>query len=562
MKSIKYFLIALLALFTFNSCETTELDLTNNPNFLSPEQADVNFFLNAIQVDFANNVLRFGRVGSQLTRLSQMSGSGNNYLNTYSAASFNGAWSGSYSQIIADVRAMNAIAEQDNLTKHIGIGQVIEAYTLITLVDYFGDVPYSEIIDPTNLNPKLDSGESVYQVAISLLNQAISNFGEASPNVDKDFYYDNNYANWIKLANTIKMKVYIQTRLVDANAIASFNTIVASGNYIISESDNFVFNYSTEFDNPNSRHPDYNNAYQTTGTSGYQSNWLMDYMLNDKSIADPRIRYYFYRQRNSIPTNPTQQFNLLSCALEDIPQHYAAAGAVFCYPGFPVPANGLGYWGRDHGLIAGIPGDSRLRTAIGIYPAGGRFDDNSFAGINNRDRGALGAGVAPILISSTVDFWRAEAALFGGTGTPATHIANGIQKSISYVRTFTNRSADVLNPINPVHIPDLADDATYIAEVVSRVNNAGGNNEVLDILGKEFLVSLFGNGIDAFNYYRRTGYPTGLQPHRNPSPGDFIRSNYYPANAANNNVNIPQKDNVTTPVFWDTNSASNFPFSN
>jgi hypothetical protein len=46
------------------------------------------------------------------------------------------------------------------LKKHIGMGQVMEAYTIITLVDMFGDIPYSE--DPTNLNPKLDAGADVY----------------------------------------------------------------------------------------------------------------------------------------------------------------------------------------------------------------------------------------------------------------------------------------------------------------------------------------------------------------------------------------------------------------
>jgi hypothetical protein len=37
------------------------------------------------------------------------------------------------------------------------------------------------------------------------------------------------------------------------------------------------------------------------------------------------------------------------------------------------------------------------------------------------------------LLSSSIDFMRAEAALFGGTGTAKIHIA-GIQKSITKVR--------------------------------------------------------------------------------------------------------------------------------
>jgi hypothetical protein len=55
------------------------------------------------------------------------------------------------------------------------MGQVMEAYTIVTLVDMFGDIPYSEALDPTNLNPKLDAGADVYAKAIELLDKAIVN---------------------------------------------------------------------------------------------------------------------------------------------------------------------------------------------------------------------------------------------------------------------------------------------------------------------------------------------------------------------------------------------------
>ena len=37
----------------FASCETTELDLTQNPNALSPVDADPDFYLNQIQLSYA-----------------------------------------------------------------------------------------------------------------------------------------------------------------------------------------------------------------------------------------------------------------------------------------------------------------------------------------------------------------------------------------------------------------------------------------------------------------------------------------------------------------------------
>jgi hypothetical protein len=238
MKKIKIFILASIGLFALNSCETTEMDLIDNPNFLTPDEADINFFLNDIQISFARTVNTFGTFGSATTRINYMNGGGGNYNTAYSDVSFNTVWANSYQRVIKDIRTMNPLAEEIELSKHIGVGQVIEAYLMMTLVDFFGDVPYSEAFDEFNLDPKLDSGAEIYASVINLLNQAIANFNdEDSPNIATDLYYDNDFEKWTKLANTLKMKAYIQTRLVDNNAIASFQQIVNSGNYITGNSD-------------------------------------------------------------------------------------------------------------------------------------------------------------------------------------------------------------------------------------------------------------------------------------------------------------------------------------
>ena len=74
MKYTNYILgLCLSALLVLASCETIELDLTDNPNALSPSQADASFFLNSIQVDFAFWVNTMGDRGGELTRVNYMS---------------------------------------------------------------------------------------------------------------------------------------------------------------------------------------------------------------------------------------------------------------------------------------------------------------------------------------------------------------------------------------------------------------------------------------------------------------------------------------------------------
>ena len=143
MKNLKLtYILALFSVLFYTSCETTELEITSDPNFLSPEDANVDLFLNGVQEDFARFVQGFGDTGSELTRIDYMYG--RNYADVYSPQSFNGLWQSAYQGMREDLRLMNALAAESGQTFHIAIGQIIEAYVMVTLVDFFGDVPYSE----------------------------------------------------------------------------------------------------------------------------------------------------------------------------------------------------------------------------------------------------------------------------------------------------------------------------------------------------------------------------------------------------------------------------------
>jgi hypothetical protein len=531
---------------TFSSCETTNLDLTENPNELPLTASDPDLLLNGVQLKFAQTMQYFGNSGAEVTRLKYMFG--RDYQNAYSASFFNTEWEYSYRSILKNVRLMNPIAEAKGMKKHLAMGQVLEAYTMVTLVDYFGDVPYSEALDGTNLNPKLDPGKDVYAAALVLLDKAIVNFNATATAEPKiDFYYSKSWAKWVKLANTIKMKIYIQTKNVDATAISKFNSLVSAGSFIGAGED-FEFKWGTSNANPDSRHPEYVNNYTPSGVgSGYQANWLMNEMRNGKSIVDPRTRFYFYRQVNDTPVSEQD----MTCTVQPAPQHYLDGGHVYCRI-----ANNAGYWGRDHGNNEGTPNDSQKRTAAGLYPAGGRFDDDSFKAINSITVGASGQGITPIILASTVDFWRAEAALStGGTGDAKALMLAGITKSIAKVRGFISLDKGA----NTARVPATTVDASYLAEVGTLYDNATAK---LDVVMTEFFITLYGNGIDAYNAYRRTGFPTRLQPNIEANPGKFIRSFLYPASETGSNPNVKQKVSVGQRVFWDNNPETGFPLAN
>lgn len=553
MKNIfKYFFGILATGFLFSACETTELDIRDNPNALTPEQADVNFFINAIQIDYVELTQSLGSTAAEPVRINYMFG--RQYVDNYSPEGFNGVWAQAFQGIMADIKAMTPLAEEAKQFKTIGIAQVLQADVLVSLVDFFGDIPFSEALKGSEgqFNPPVDPGASVYAAALGLLDEAINNFTRTdavgTPSID--FYYNKNFTKWVKLANTIKMKIFLQSRLVDSDALNKFQTIVNSGNFISSTVDDFQFRYGINAIQPDTRHPAYAANYRPTGGGDYMSNWMMNLMQNSN---DPRIRFYYYRQTDKTPGQdgvpPNEE--TISCSLEVPPQHYIDGGFTFC---------GLsnGYWGRDHGDDDGIPPDGFLRTAFGVYPAGGLFDSGTFVKIG-QDKGGRGAGITPIMLASWVDFMRAEAALLNNQLPQAkSFILSGIDKSIKKVATFGS-----LDPTANSNLFPTNGDVSDFEDSVGSSFDAGATSDKWNILAEQYFVSCFGNGLGAFDFYRRTGFPNTLQPNREPNPGGFVRSFRYPSGLTNNNSSVEQRQNVTTQVFWDTNPASpGFPISN
>ena len=540
MKYTKYILgLCLSAMLVLVSCETTELDLTSNPNALSPSQADPTFFLNKIQVDFAFWVNNMGDRGGELTRINYMNG--RNYDNIYSPDSWNGLWSSAYRGMMEDIRLMNILAEEAGLPYYKGMGKVFQGYILITLVDMFGDVPYSEALQGGEgiLNPIADSGESVYAAAIALLDGAVADFNAGGPTPSNDFYYNGDSTKWIKAANSIKKKA-----LLNKGDYAGYNGIT---NYISSADDDFQFTWGTSQATPDTRHPLYRGNYSATGGGEYMSNWLMFKMLNGHSNnSDPRLNYYFYRQVGETPGfDSAANEEVLECGLEGyyVPPQYRNDTTPFCAPTNSASKPAGGYWGRDHGNDNGTPPDGFLRTLRGIYPAGGVFDDRSFEG-QVAGAGLAGEGITPVMLSSWMHFMNAEVAVSTG-GDPTTETLEALTQA--------------LNKADDLGGPSLSSDdvAAYVAAFTADWNAAGSTADKLDMWATEYFISMVGNGVDAYNSYRRNGYPRDIQPNVEPSPGSFPLSQFYPANYVNTNKNATQRGSKSDRVFWNSNGPSN-----
>ena len=553
----KKIIFAVLFIPAFLSCNKKFDNLLNDPNGVPPSAANADLLLNNVQLSFASFFDQASDFGMQLTRMIHFYGP--KYDNGWTPQDYDGIWSTAYTSVIKNADAVIPIADAQKKYVHEGMAKIMKAYTVMTLVDMFGNVPMSEAnLGIDNTNPKDDGGASVYAAAIALLDGAISDLSKtpASYPGSQDLLYgassSSGKAKWITLAKTLKLRAYLQTRLVDNTAASKITTLLTENDLINSQANDFEFKYSTKQANPNSRHPRYNGNYTTTGSAGdYMAHYYMWCLTQEKGSfnnnvatdnSDPRTRYYFYRQR----TNNGELTQVTSSCSGSAPPAWYPSGMTWCN----LPA---GFWGRDHGNGTGIPPDGPLRTTVGIYPFGGDFDANQGTSVS-LNRGGQGAGIQPIWLSVFTDFLRAEAALtLGTTGDPRALLQSGIRKSFTKVFGFP---ATITVTVSSTYVPSQTRQDNYVNNVVSLYDNASTTAGKLDVIAKECYIALWGNGVDAYNMYRRTGKPGNMQYMvQVQDPGPFIRSHYYPAVHVERNQNATQKSSVAVQVFWDNNPA-------
>ena len=381
---MKYYklIIPIFLLSLFTACKKLDTGL-QNPNSVDPSLANVDLLLNNAQLAFTGVYTNASDIGGQLTRQQIMFGP--LYSNAFTPSSFDGIWGTAYDGAVININTLLPLALQQKKYVQAGIAQVLKAYIMGTLVDYFGNVPNSEAgLGQENLNPKADAGAAVYASVFTLLDSAIANFGKPLPGAGptNDLFYAGSATKWATAAKTLKLKFLMQTRLVDAANVTTKVTALMTANDLINASTkDFQFKYSTVNNAPDSRHPHYANNYNnaTTGSNSandYIGNYFMWAIGIEKSGTgsvsnlDPRRRYYFYRQ---VIAN-SKDVNEIRCINNSKPAHYSASD-VFCFP------TTQGYWGRDHLSNEGIPPDGLKRTAWGLYPAGGSYDNDAGKGV-------------------------------------------------------------------------------------------------------------------------------------------------------------------------------------
>ena len=547
MNKIYKIAFSVAVIVSVGACSMFDLDVNKNPNV--PGAAAPNLLLTNIQTNLFSNFA--SNEGDLESFLGIIGTSRWDLQNT----SYDGLWNSMYNSSLKDLEAL--IGATQNNAGYLGIAQTLKAYAYATMVDLYGDVPFSEAgqadSEKAIKQPKFDKDADIYSACLALLDEAITNLGKTSVAVSGDLVYSGDKAKWTRLAKSMKLKLLMTARKGISGADDKIKALITAGGLISGTGDDFRFQFSKD---PTSlRHPWYTGAY-TGGEFDYTyiTHQFMMEMLLDK---DPRAPFYFYRQtKNKLDISDPTERNTAPCNSQPCKWGYIPttrwADSLRARGYDNAFMNGL--FGRDRGDATGIPADGPLRLIPGVYPAGGFYDLPNFnsagAAIPAADA-ATGGGIFPALTEVNVLYYKIEAVLaLGATGDARADFKSAMEKHISRVSAFG--LATDSKSVAPVS----ADIATYVTKWLDKYDAAPDNNAKLNIVMKQLWFASWGNGFEIYNAYRRTGYPNTLDDLLSPSPrgvNSFVFRLPYAQTELNLNANAAAYKNIkywVDKIFW------------
>ena len=175
----------------------------------------------------------------------------------------------------------------------LAIVEILSCYAWSTLVETFGDIPYTEALDYNKPTPKYDDGLTVYKDVIARLTAAVASMDKTEAGMGAG--YDNIFGGevdgtvqWMRFANSLKLRMGLM--LADKDAAASVTTVnsALAGEGVFVPGDKFAMTFLPDA-------PNQNTVYQDVVASG-RDDFVVTSTLVDKmnALNDPRREGYLW----------------------------------------------------------------------------------------------------------------------------------------------------------------------------------------------------------------------------------------------------------------------------
>jgi len=472
------------------------LDVNKNLNSPTPEKASVSLLLSGCERAISNNMALGSGLGNTMSVYTHQM-TGRVAADRYGDGSQ--GWDGLYGAL-ANLNVIIKNGTAETRFAYAGIAKILKAYTYSILVDVYGNVPFTEFDQfPEIKQPKFDQGKDIYPKLFAMIDEGIADISNTAPQVSKpgadDYIYKGDLTKWKKAANTIKLKLYTQVRKVQDVKAAVTTLLATPANLISSQAENFMMPYGP-FGTTDDRHPAYGDYNATQRGGQLFSPWLYEIMKgrNNNILSgnpDPRIPYYIYNQKlpTALPENCTE---------------FRDGGFVSILFG----SNGNCRDGSN----------SSTYSLFGMYPAGGRFEDNTGRTISTIGALNAGTGALPHQFITYADRLYLEAELIheiaGVPGDARAVFSKAMDESFAqmdYIITNFIKPGNAGSPQTVPAIATLAATTTYKTTVLAAYD-AGTPAKQLEYIMTEKWINRIENPVDSYTDYRRTTYPVLFAP--------------------------------------------------
>lgn len=335
----------------------------------------------------------------------------------------------------------------------LSVSKILKVMALAKLTDIYGPIPYSGLEVQGQINVAYDAQDKVYELMIADINDAIdvlsltptANF---SPLADR--FYQGNVSKWIKLANSMKLRLAIRMANVNQTLAKLSAEQVASHSIgaFTTNDDNAILNISGLLNPYKVGMLDWNGGDSRIGAD------ITSYM---NGYNDPRMTSYF-----------------------------------------------------DATTISGYE-DQYIGIRNGIVIPSPQTVGQSYSNINVKIR--QGTSI-PVMVAAEVAFLKAEGALRGWNmgGTAKSFYEQGVQLSFDqwgagsasgYLTDNSNKPQLYVDPYGKFSFTGTPSSIT-IAWDNADASISGTNIE--RIITQKW-IAIFPDGVEAWSEFRRTGYP-------------------------------------------------------
>ncbi len=213
MKKNIFFVLATMLMFTINGC-SDYLDVNVNPNQANSQTPTPSLRLKGILAQFSTFYDAAGvRTGWATWNIGKTSANTNNdniMRWRPDGASCTWPYQSWYVYCASNLPDMFVKCEEEGAWHYLGVAQLIHAWGFMTMVDWYGEVPYTQALG-TNLTPAYDDGKTIYYGCLEMLEKAIENLKQdqvatAEPLSNGDFWNDGDTDKWIRLAYGLKAR--------------------------------------------------------------------------------------------------------------------------------------------------------------------------------------------------------------------------------------------------------------------------------------------------------------------------------------------------------------------